>query len=107
MTDIILTFSERVTLVSAMAELAKHQQSLRQQGPSSVAKDQRVVADLSALKEVDTSALSVLLHLDRQVRGQSGAPLIIRSAPINLVSLARLSSLSETLHWEAKAAHMS
>lgn len=107
MTDIILTFSERVTLVNATAELAKHQQTLRQQMPSNKVSNQRVVADLSALKEVDTSALSVLLHLDRQVRNQLGVPLIIRAAPINLVSLARLSSLSETLHWEATAAPMS
>ncbi len=107
MTDIILTFSERVTLVNAMAELAKHQQTLRQQMSSNKVNKQRVVADLSALKDVDTSALSVILHLDRQVRDQLEAPLIIRAAPVNLVSLARLSSLSDTLHWEATAAQMS
>ena len=107
MPDIILKFSERVTLVNAMAELAKHQQILRQQMSSATASGKRVVADLSALKDVDTSALSVLLHLDRQVRDQLGAPLIIRAAPINLVSLARLSSLSDTLHWESTASQLS
>lgn len=105
MTDIILKFSDRVTLVNAMAELAKHQQTLRQSLSSHSSKDLRVIADLSGLKDVDTSALSVILHLDRQVRGQSGTPLLIRAAPINLISLARLSSLSDTLCWEAEAAH--
>lgn len=105
MTDIILKFSDRVTLVNAMAELAKHQQTLRQPLSSSSAKSLRVIADLSGLKDVDTSALSVILHLDRQVRDQSGRPLIIRAAPTNLISLARLSSLSDTLCWEADSAH--
>lgn len=104
MSDIILKFSGRVTLVNAMTELALHQDSLRRQLSSTAAKDQRVIVDLGELKDVDTSALSVILHLERQVREQFGAPLLIRSAPANLVSLARLSSLSDTLHWEAETA---
>lgn len=104
MPDIILKFSERVTLVNAMAELAKHQDALRRQRSSAGAKDQQVVADLSGLREVDTAALSVILHLDRELREHNGRPLVIRAAPSNLMSLARLSSLSDTLHWEENAA---
>lgn len=101
MHDIILQFSERVSLGNAMSELARHQAVLRQELKGSSASGQRVVADLSALKDVDTSALSLILHLDRHVRDHVGHPLVIRSAPVNLVSLARLSSLSDALHWES------
>jgi ABC-type transporter Mla MlaB component len=100
MHDVILQFSERVSLGNAMTELARHRATLEQQLSGPGASGQRVVADLSSLKDVDTSALSLILHLDRHVRGQIGRPLVIRSAPANLVSLARLSSLSDTLHWE-------
>lgn len=100
MQEIILQFSERVSLANAMTELARHQDDLQQQLKANDPADLRVIADLAALKEVDTSALSLILHLDRQVRERLGRPLVIRCAPANLLSLARLSSLSDALHWE-------
>jgi ABC-type transporter Mla MlaB component len=100
MHDIILQFSERVSLLNAMSELGRHQEFLKTHLTRSAGSSQRVIADLGALKEVDTSALSLLLHLDRQVREKLGQPLVIRAAPPNLLSLARLSSLSDVLHWE-------
>lgn len=103
MTETVLRFSERVLLASATAELQRHQQSLRASFASGQAL--RVVADLVALKDIDTSALAVLLQLDRDVRHATGQALVIRSAPANLLSLAKLSSLLPVLHWEDAAIH--
>ena len=100
MQEIVLQFSDRVSLGNVMAELARHQSALSQQLSGQSDGERQVVADLSGLKDVDTSALSLLLHLDRLVRGQIRTPLVIRAAPANLLSLARLSSLTEALHWE-------
>lgn len=101
MAELVLRFSESVLLASAMAELKRHQSSLRQAVASQ--DKPRVLADLSGLKEIDTSALAVIVQLDRDVRSATGSPLVIRSAPENLVSLARLSSLVPVLRWEDAA----
>lgn len=97
MSEIILKFSERVSLANADEELAQHQQELARHSQLSGV---RVIADLSMLKEVDTSALAVILQLDRQVRKASSQPMRIRSAPANLLSLAHLSSLESVLDFE-------
>lgn len=102
MQEILLQFSERVVLLNAMQELAQHQTrlqhelSLRKHQPDSC----KVVADLGGLKEIDTSVLALMLHLDRQVVAALNTPLVIRSAPANLVALAKLSSLFSALQWE-------
>lgn len=101
MSEIVLRFSESVLLSSAKEELARHQSSLRP--ISSATPKPRVIADLSGLKEIDTSALAVILQLDRDVRQATGSPMVIRSAPENLISLARLSSLLPVLCWEGAA----
>ena len=104
MAEIVLKFSERVSLASADAELKRHQQELSRL--SSLAGAQ-VVADLSMLKEVDTSALAVIVQLDREVRQRFSQPLRIRSAPANLLSLAHLSSLASVLDFEQGLEHPS
>lgn len=99
-TEILLTFSATVSLTNAAAERDRHVQTLDQAlGHSSA----RCVADLSDLCDVDTSALAVLLALDRRVRDKTSAPLVIRSAPEALRSLAALSSLDTVLCWEGTA----
>lgn len=103
MTPIVLRFSESVLLANATSELQRHQQSLRAWMASG--QSSQVVADLSALKDIDTSALAVLLQLDRDVRRATGQALVIRSAPDNLLSLAKLSSLLPVLRWEDAAIH--
>ena len=106
-----LGFSERVALANASAELARHRTTLREQAAllrqSGRNSEQHtgVIADLRALKEVDTSALAVILHLDREVRAQFKQPMRIQGAPANLLSLARLSSLADILCWEDAATH--
>jgi ABC-type transporter Mla MlaB component len=102
MSEVVLRFSESVLLSSAASELGRHQSSLRSVSLDPAAKPQ-VVADLAGLKEVDTSTLAVIVQLDRDVRRATGMPLAIRSAPENLVSLARLSSLLPVLRWEDSA----
>jgi ABC-type transporter Mla MlaB component len=105
-----LGFSERVALANASAELARHRTTLREQAALSRQSGRNsehtgVIADLRALKEVDTSALAVILHLDREVRAQFKQPMRIQGAPANLLSLARLSSLADVLCWEDAATH--
>lgn len=96
-TEILLKFSESVSLTNAAAERDRHLAAIdRTFGQSST----QCVADLSDLRDVDTSALAVLLALDRRVREKMNAPLVIRSAPEALRSLAALSSLEAVLHWE-------
>ena len=98
--ECILSFSERVTVAEAMQELDRHMATLR---AGSVAAPKSVllpIADLQGLQEVDTSALAVIIALDRESRRRCGQPLRIRHAPDNIVSLARLSSLSSVLTWE-------
>lgn len=97
--EIVLRFSESVLLSNAMSELKRHQESLREAASPGAAAAQ-AVADLSVLKDVDTSALAVIVQLDRDARHVTGSPLLIRGAPENLVSLARLSSLVSVLQWE-------
>jgi len=103
-----LGFSERVALTNASSELARHRTTLRAQAASfrssqSPAQNTGVIADLRALKEVDTSALAVILQLDREVRAAFKQPMRIQGAPANLLSLARLSSLADVLCWEDAA----
>lgn len=102
MKEILLQFSDRVVLATAMQELSRHQRFLQQQLPQRQDPEASIqlVADLGQLREVDTSVLAVLLHLDRQARTQSGHPLVIRSASENLKSLARLSSLESVMSWQ-------
>ena len=108
MQELVLPLSQRVVLATVMQEkqtlLGRLQQALASSSPAQTAAggptEIRVVADLSALQEVDTSALAMLVALDRQVRQLTRQPLCIRSAPENLRSLARLTSLSSVVHWE-------
>jgi ABC-type transporter Mla MlaB component len=99
--ECILRFSERVTVAEARQELDRHLATLRA-GSSAATSSGAVqaVADLQDLHEVDTSALAVIIALDRESRRVSGQPLRIRHAPGNIMSLARLSSLSAVLTWE-------
>lgn len=103
MKEILLQFSERVVLSTAMQELKRHQRFLRERlaQPRDSAIPVQFVADLGQLREVDTTVLAVLLHLDREARTQSGQALVIRSASENLKSLARLSSLESVMSWQA------
>lgn len=103
MKEILLQFSERVVLSTAMQELQRHQHFLREalSRASEPATHVQLVADLGQLREVDTTVLSVLLHLDREARSKLGYPLVIRSASENLKSLARLSSLQSVMSWQA------
>ncbi len=98
MQELLLEFTGRLTLANAQQELWSKQQVL------SAAKEKlhdcKVVADLSQLTEVDTSALAVIVQLDRELRVRSGQPLGIRGASEDLRSLARLSSLDALLNWE-------
>lgn len=102
MTEILLQFSERVVLSTAMQELDRHQRFLRDalSRAREPATQFQLVADLGQLREVDTTVLGVLLHLDRDARSQMGRPLLIRSASENLKSLARLSSLESVMTWQ-------
>jgi len=97
MTDISLQFSGRLTLKEAMAELsAKRQELLSAAKHTNV----QVIGNLSGLLDVDTSALAVMLQLDRQARQLFSRPISWRGAPPSLVSLAGLSSLTNVLQWE-------
>ena len=96
-TEILLKFSESVSLTNAAAERDRHLAAFEQALGHSAT---QCVADLSDLRDVDTSALAVLLALDRRVREKTNTPLAIRSAPEALRSLAALSSLDAVLHWE-------
>ena len=53
------------------------------------------------LREVDTSALAVILQLDRESRRYLGRPMAIVSAPEELRSLARLTSIDALMNWQA------
>ena len=95
--DLRLSFKGSLTVANAAAELARHQLVLREKRQTL---PRAILADLSQLHEVDTSALAVLIQLDRDVRAQLGKPISIVGAPDNLVSLARLSSLLNVLDWD-------
>ena len=103
MTEILLQFSDRVVLATAMQELSRHRRFLQEQLPQrqDSAASVQLIADLGQLRELDTSVLAVLLHLDREARDKLGRPLVIRSASENLQSLARLSSLESVMSWQA------
>ena len=103
MTSIRLAFSERLVLQNAMSELNRHQRQLRVR-PDTLSTETaaaQVVADLSQLQEVDTTALAVLLQLDRESRQHFGQSLRIESAPPQLRALARLSSVDGLMQWQA------
>lgn len=103
MPEILLIVKGRLTLGEAQAELARQLALLRahpQVAPAG--SSPRVVGDLSGLTELDTSALSVLLHLDRESRARFQVPILWRGAPENLLSLARLTSLLTVLQWEGE-----
>jgi len=95
-----LEFHGRLTLVNARQVLEDQQQALRRIVNNKEALGAPIVADLSGLSDVDTSALAVILQLDREARSQVGKPLRIRGATQDLRSLARLSSLDSVLNWE-------
>ncbi len=102
MSPIRLTFSERLDLQNAMAELSIHQRSLEASGrqwPTHA--PESIVADLSGLREVDTAALAVLLQLDRETRRRFGKPLVVASAPRQLRALAELTSVDRLMTWQA------
>ncbi len=103
MSPVRLTFSERLDLHNAMAELGAHQRSLDATGQHSqaTAVPESIVADLSNLREVDTAALAVLLQLDRETRRRFGKPLVIESAPRQLRALAELTSVDRLMTWQA------
>ncbi len=98
---LILKFSETVSLTNAAAE---RDRLLTELDRVLVAGPVACVADLSSLHEVDTSVLTVLLALDRRVREKTATPLMIRSAPEAVRSLASLSSLDPVLQWEENSA---
>lgn len=102
-TEIVLRFSGPLTLDTAMRELKGHEASL---GKSLEASAQRVVADLSAVTDVDTSALAVLVELSRQVSKASVSPLVLRAASGNLFSLAELTSVADLFDWEPKPSQL-
>ncbi len=103
MSPIRLTFSERLDLQNAMAELGAHQRSLDASGRQSQppGTPESIVADLSSVREVDTAALAVLLQLDRETRRRFGKPLVIASAPRQLRALAELTSVDRLMTWQA------
>jgi ABC-type transporter Mla MlaB component len=96
----VLEFRDRLTVANAREVLAQQQQSLGRIVADAQLAHCSVVADLSALVEVDTSALAVILQLHRDCRARVGRPLRIRGASQDLRSLARLSSLDSVLQWE-------
>ncbi len=100
MHEIRLEFQGRLTLVNARQALAQQQRTLELACSQGEGGTRGVIADLSALVDVDTSALAVILQLDRDARVKTGAPLRIHGASQDLRSLARLSSLDSVLNWE-------
>lgn len=100
MQEIRLEFHGGLTLANARQALSEQQRALE----VALAREEPhacgVIADLSGLADVDTSALAVILQLDRDSRSKTGAPLRIRGASQDLRSLARLSSLDSVLGWE-------
>ncbi len=99
MQEVLLEFRGRLTLANARQVLESQQAALKT-ALKNTQGQQSVVADLTGLADVDTSALAVILQLDRDVRAHSGAPLRIRGASQDLRSLARLSSLASVLNWD-------
>ena len=102
MSELVLQLSGRLTLNEAMQTLAQQTDILKRHAvqPGQDASGVQVIGDLSGLLEVDTSALAVMLHLDRDARAQTGRPISWRMPTTNLVSLARLSSLLEVFSWQ-------
>jgi ABC-type transporter Mla MlaB component len=98
--ELMLEFQGRLTLANARQVLEDQQQALRRLVSKQELPPSSIVADLSRLSDVDTSALAVILQLDRDSRAQAGRPLRIRGASQDLRSLARLSSLDSVLNWE-------
>ncbi len=103
MEQIRLQFSECVVLHNAMQELGRHQSFIKQAvGRTDRLADQtEIIADMTLLREVDTSALAVILQLDRESRRYLGRPMAIVSAPEELRSLARLTSIDALMNWQA------
>lgn len=100
MQEIRLELQGRLTLANARQALAEQQSRLRLACNQKAGQPCGVIADLSGLVDADTSALAVLLQLDRDARAETGQRLRIHGAPQGLLSLARLSSLDTVLHWE-------
>lgn len=100
MQAVTLELSGPLTLANARQQLVHQQQALREAAANSEGPLHTVRADLSGLSDVDTSALAVILQLDRDARARTGQPLKILGASSDLRSLARLSSLDSVLHWE-------
>jgi ABC-type transporter Mla MlaB component len=98
--ELMLEFRGRLTLANARQVLEDQQQALQRMLSNKQALGASIVVDLSGLSDVDTSALAVILHLDREARARVGKPLHIRGATQDLRSLARLSSLDSVLNWE-------
>jgi ABC-type transporter Mla MlaB component len=100
MHELRLEFQGRLTLANARQTLADQQRMLTLLADRKPAESCKVIADLSGLADVDTSALAVILQLDRDARSKIGQPLCIQGASQDLRSLARLSSLDTVLNWE-------
>jgi phospholipid transport system transporter-binding protein len=62
----------------------------------------RVELDASAVQDVDSSALALLLDAQRQAQAR-GQHLAVNGAPARLVQLAALYGVAELLGWPAKA----
>jgi phospholipid transport system transporter-binding protein len=88
----VLTVSGDIDMASAGA-IAVRGRSLLREGGSGV--------DLSALGEVDSAGLSVLLEWLREARSL-GRALPVRGAPEQLLRLARLYQVSDLLPMEAR-----
>jgi len=97
MAPIVLEFAGRLTVKEAMQTLGLQQQRLQQAANASGI---TIIGDLSKLTDVDTSALAVMLHLDRESRTRFAKPVRWRGTPANLISLAGLSSLTNVFEWE-------
>lgn len=61
-----------------------------------------LVIDASALQELDSSTLSLLLQARRRVK-QAGGSMVVRGAPPKLLELARLYGVNELLSLEPSA----
>ena len=91
----MLLLPERLTLADAPAALRMLSQALKGEAGATV------VVDASALKRFDSSALAVLLEIDRVAQAW-GRDFAVRTAPAKLVALARLYGVDGLLRPEGR-----
>jgi phospholipid transport system transporter-binding protein len=88
----LIALPERLTISEASATLTQLAEQLAGKGPGSDA----LTLDASALQQLDTSALAVLLACQRQAAGL-GRPLRVEGAPAKLMQLAQLYGVESLL----------